>query len=518
MALNIKKEFGNTKSRTPDMSTMVYGRVPPQAPDMEEAILGACMLERDTFEEVQQIIHSADIFYVDAHQKIFSAMLKMYNDGTPIDLITITEQLRKSGELELVGGAYYLSRLTMSVLSSAHVIAHASIVFEKYAKRETIRICGNAINSAYEDGADAFEVIDEAVSSLSGVFDGIHGSTGTEVGKVFIEVIEDVATKKANPTQKIGIPSGYTEIDALTQGWVPGDMIILAARPSQGKTALGLNITMNSNCPSQFFSLETLKKPLVRRMAAAKSGIQLRRLKTGRISDVEEKLLQSKVAEFNRLPITIEDKCFTSKQIVSSIRAWVKVQRKKNPPKPDVNGKLVNEDLLVVIDYLQLIEGNGSGNREQEISKISRDLKKLAMDLEIPIIALSQLNRKVEDRTNKRPMVSDLRESGAIEQDASIIMLIWWKDTGNKDSSGDPIYETVIIVAKNRDGECGDVVLRFNGDIQLFLNKDDIDQSIYPSFVSAGFQNRDFSVSQKEQNSGWDDDLPVKKTDEDAPF
>lgn len=483
MALNIKKDFGSTRQRKPDLTTLVYGKVPPQAPDLEEAILGACMLERDTFEQVMEVIQSEEVFYVDAHQKLFGCMARMYNNGEVIDLLTITEGLRKTNDLEIIGGASFLTRLTRSVLSSAHVKEHAYIVFEKFVKRESIRICGSIIGDAYNDNTDAFEILEMAETQLKEITAGIISGNATNVGDTYIELLMDIEEQKVNKTEIIGVPSGYVELDRLTLGWQKTELIILAARPSQGKTAMALNFAINSKVPTLLFSLESSKKALVRRLAAAKNKIPLECIRTGNLDDAQQSVMTRAIADFRKLPIKIDDRSRKLETIKKVARKW----RKSLPAGCDAE---------ILIDYLQLMSVAGKGNREQEISTISRDLKELAVELDVPIIALSQLNREVEKTANKKPGLANLREGGSIEQDANIVMFIWWQDMG------EGVANTYLLVEKNRDGKCGPVQLKFNGDIQKWLNYDDFEQAIPASFIANNYQKaRDPS----EPNISWEE-------------
>lgn len=465
MTQTIKKDFSSRAK--PDLATLVYGKVPPQATEMEVAVLGACMLEKDTFEKVMEIIYSPECFYMDAHQKIYKAMCLLYNSGFVVDLLTVVDALKKSGELELVGGKDYLSYITTFVLSTAHVVQHAMIVMENFFKREVIRICGQAINYAYDDSSDCFELMENVETEVRGLTDGIIGGTTVPVSRTNMEILASIKKQRELKSEVIGIQSGFIELDALTLGWCDTDLIILAARPSQGKTAFAVNFAQNAALKDVhvlLFSLESSNASLVRRMLAAKNSIPLEQLRTGNINDFQEQLLYSSAAEFNKLPIEIDSKS-------RSINAIKKVSRKwaKKVPK--------GKKKLILIDYLQLINIIGKGNREQEISSISRDLKELAMEFELPIIALSQLNRDVEKTATKKPGLHHLRESGAIEQDANIVMFVYWEEQ----SGGEK--QLYILVCKNRDGKCGEVKLKMNGDFQKILNMDDFNQSVYPSFI-----------------------------------
>lgn len=496
MALNIKKDLGNQRTRKADLSTLVYGKVPPQAPELEEAVIGAIMLEKDKLAEVLEIIQSPDCFYVDANQKIYGAIRRLFDKGLPVDLLTVTEELRRSNELDIVGGAYHLSRLTMSVISSAHVEAHARIVMEKFIQRELIRISGQVINEAYEDSTDVFDLLDKAESNLYEITDKHlrkNFKSLTEVLKKTVEEIEEAKNKKEDVT---GVPTGFTMLDRLTSGWQKNALIIVAARPAVGKTAfclnLAMNAAMNSNkpFPVAFFSLEMGAGELVKRMLAATTEVSMDAITKGRMQEHEFVQMTQRMNKLAAAPLFLDDQAALN---IFELRA--KARRLKQ--RHDIQ--------MIIIDYLQLMQAdvNKGGNREQEISKISRDLKSLAKELEIPIIALSQLNRSVESRKeSKVPQLSDLRESGAIEQDADMVMFLYRPEYHgiNNDEMGQAIEgETHIHIAKNRAGSTDTVKVRFIKEYQKFVDLED----------SAGFFDGGLSPSGGGNpfNSGSGDDF-----------
>ena len=470
MAVNIKKEFGNTRSRKPDLTKLVYGKVPPQAPELEEAVLGAAMLEKDTFAQVLEIIQSEECFYVDAHQKIYSAMRRLFDKGTPVDLLTITEELRKTNELELIGGAYYLTRLTMSVLSSAHVESHARIVMEKFIQRELIRISGSVISDAYEDSTDVFDLLDKAESGLYEITDKHLRKNFKSLNEVLIKTVNEIEENRKKTDDITGVPSGFASLDRLTAGWQKTDLIILAARPSVGKTAFALNLAMNAamNAGKQFpvavFSLEMGAGQIVKRMLSAVTDVSMEAITRGKMAEHEFVQLSQRMGKLAQAKIFLDDQAALN---IFELRA--KARRLKQ--KHDIQ--------LIIIDYLQLMQASvdKSGNREQEISKISRDLKALAKELEVPIIALSQLNRSVETRKeSKVPQLSDLRESGAIEQDADLVMFLYRPEYHgiNNDAMGETIEgETQIHIAKHRNGSTGMEKVRFIKEYQRFVDMED---------------------------------------------
>ena len=470
MAINIKKDFGSTRSRKPDLTTLVYGKVPPQAPELEEAVLGACMLEKDTFAQVLEIIQSEDCFYIDAHQKIYSAMRRLFDKGTPVDLLTITEELRKTSELEIIGGAYYLTRLTMSVLSSAHVEAHARIVMEKFIQRELIRISGSVIGDAYEDSTDVFDLLDKAESGLYEITDKHLRKNFRSLQDVLVKTMNEIDENRKKTDDITGVPSGFASLDRLTAGWQKTDLIILAARPSVGKTAFALNLAMNAsmNAGKQFpvavFSLEMGAGQIVKRMLSAVSEVHMESITRGKMAEHEFIQMTQRMAKLSQAKIFIDDQAALN---IFELRAKARRLKQKHGIE------------LIIIDYLQLMQANvdKSGNREQEISKISRDLKALAKELEVPIIALSQLNRSVETRKeSKIPQLSDLRESGAIEQDADLVMFLYRPEYHGitNDAMGETIEgETHIHIAKHRNGSTGMEKVRFIKEYQKFVDMED---------------------------------------------
>jgi replicative DNA helicase len=481
MSVNIKKEFGGTKNRKPDLTTLLYGKVPPQAPDLEEAVMGACMLEKDTFAQVLEIIQSEECFYVDAHQKIYAAMRRLFDKGIPVDLLTITDELRDANELEIVGGAYYLTRLTMSVLTSAHVEAHARIVMEKFIQRELIRISGNIIGDAYEDSSDVFDLLDKAESNLYEITDKHLRKNFRSLKDVMVRTVGEIEESMKKTDDLTGVPSGFAALDRITGGWQRSDLIILAARPSVGKTALCLNIAMNAamNAAKEFpvaiFSLEMGAGQIVKRMLSAVTEVSMESITRGKMSDGEFMQMTQRMEKLSKAKIFVDDQAALN---IFELRAKARRLKQKHGIE------------LIVIDYLQLMQGSveKSGNREQEISKISRDLKALAKELDIPIIALSQLNRSVETRKeSKMPQLSDLRESGALEQDADLVMFLYRPEYYgiNNDAMGETVEgETHINIAKHRNGSTGIEKLRFIKEYQKFVDFDD-DQ--FGGFNDGGF-------------------------------
>lgn len=456
-----------------DITQLVYGKLPPQALEIEEAVIGACLLERETFETIIGILPNAEMFYKDEHQKIYRAMSIIFKDGKPVDLLTVCDQLKKTQELDKIGGMYAIAQISQSVLSSAHAQHHALIIAEKFNARELIRICGDAIAKAYSSEEDIFDLLDSHEKNIKSISEGTSQSEFTQIGETFSEILMDFEQLKNKPDGLTGIDTGYSALNELTDGFQPSNLILLAARPSQGKTALALNFAINANCGVLIFSLEAHKKELVKRFAAMKTGVYFSAVKKGQLTAYQENLMIQYINHFNELDIKIDDKT----QNLSKIIAGIRREKKKNQ-----NMK------LVIVDYVQLIRGekDRNGNREQEVANISRSLKLIASELEISIIALSQLNREVEKTATRRPTLANLRESGALEQDANIVMMIWHKAESETD------IKSYIVVEKNRDGKVGEVELQFNGDIQKWITPNPFDK---PDNAFAGFQrNRPTSI------------------------
>jgi replicative DNA helicase len=464
MAVNIKKEQGSTRNRKPDLTTLVFGKVPPQAPDMEEAVLAACMIERDTFLQVTEIIPSESCFYVDAHQKIYAALGRLSTKGMPIDLLTLTEELRKSNELELIGGAHYLTNLSSAVLTGAHVEAHARIIMEKFIQRELIRVSGQVIGDAYEDTTDVFELLDKAESELYQVSLRNVKKDFSPINKVVHKVMEQDQEMLLMPEGLVGIPTGNGDLDSLTGGFKPGKLIIIAARPSVGKTAHALNIAynaaLNNKKPVGFFSLEMENDELLRRLISIDTKLDTYLVDYPKTRTGEEQIMIDK--SYQRLapiPLFFDD---TPALTTGELRA--KARRMKS--KHNIG--------MIIVDYLQLMQGDSgdSRNREAEIAKISRELKALAKSLKIAVIALCQLNRDIEKRTNNEFRLSDLRESGAIEQDADIVGFLWRPTEDEIKKQPDLKGIGKLDIVKHRGGKKGKIIYSIDMSTQTWANYD----------------------------------------------
>jgi replicative DNA helicase len=482
----------NTKpliGRKIDKSTIINlerGKIPPQAVDLEEVVLGAMMIDKKGVDEVIDILHP-DVFYKDAHRFIYEAIFVLFEESQPVDLLTVSSQLKKSGKLEASGGDFYLIKLTQKVASSAHIEFHARIILQKFIQRSLIKISNEIIEDAYDEATDVFDLLDNAESKLYDVTQGNLKRSAETAQNLVIQAkkrIEEIAGKEGMS----GIPSGFDKVDKLTSGWQPSDLIIVAARPGMGKTALTLsmarNMAVNSNMPVAFFSLEMSSVQLITRLISSETGLSSEKLRTGKLEKHEWEQLNVKVKSLESAPLFIDD---TPSLSIFDLRAKARRLASQHGIK------------IIMIDYLQLMTAGGSqkgGNREQEISTISRNLKALAKELNVPVIALSQLSRAVETRGgSKRPILSDLRESGAIEQDADIVSFIYrpeyykieeWDDEERTPTQG----QAEFIVAKHRNGGLENIRLKFIGNQGKFDNLDDFDSPFeFQSKMNANEEN-----------------------------
>lgn len=473
---NRNKDLKNRrKSSTPDLSTMVYGKIPPQAKDLEEAVLGAIMLEKNVFDTVVEIL-KPECFYVDAHQRIYKTMQSLSQKSQPIDILTVVEELKKREELDMVGGPYYVTKLTNTVVSSANIDAHCRIILQKFIQRELIRISGEIIGDAYEDATDVFDLLDDAESKLFEITNSHLRKNYDSIDSVLVKTIQRIEDMRTRQEDISGVTSGFSSLDRITYGWQKTDLIILAARPAVGKTAFALNLARSAALDPKkptgvaFFSLEMSSAQLVTRILSAESEIHLEKISRGKLEEYEMKQLYAKgIQRLAQAPIYIDD---TAALNIFELRA--KCRRLKN--KHDIG--------IIIIDYLQLMSGAGDkgSNREQEISQISRALKGLAKELEVPIIALSQLSRAVETRKegNKMPQLSDLRESGAIEQDADMVMFLYrpeYYDVTQNEMGESNKGETHVKIAKHRNGSLETIKLKALLHIQKFIEMEEDQQA-----------------------------------------
>ena len=442
------------------------GKLPPQAVDLEEVVLGAMMIDKKGVDEVIDILQP-EAFYKESHQLIFNAIISLFEKQEPIDIKTVSFQLKKDGNLNSVGGDYYLIELSQKVSSSAHIEFHSRIILQKFIQRKLISISNDIIEDSYDETSDVFDLLDKAESKIYDISQrNLKKNTQSAEDLVLAakKKIEEISKKEGLS----GIASGFGEIDRLTSGWQPSDLIIVAARPGMGKTAFTLsmarNITVENDIPVAFFSLEMSAIQLITRLISSETGLNSEKLRTGKLEKFEWELLNVKVTNLENAPLYIDD---TPSLSIFELRAKARRLSSQYGIK------------LIVVDYLQLMtlgSSQKSGNREQEISTISRNLKALAKELDIPIIALSQLSRAVELRGGtKRPILSDLRESGAIEQDADIVSFLYrpeyykideWDDEDRSPALG----QAEFIVAKHRNGGLSSIKLKFINSLGKFEN------------------------------------------------
>ena len=471
-----KQSNYKTKNNLADVQAE-YGKIPPQAIDLEEAVLGALMLERDAFSGVGDLL-GPDAFYKDEHQRIFRAIHKLFTSDDPVDLLTVTESLKQSGELDQIGGAYYLAQLTSRVASAAHIEFHAKIIVQKYLQRKLIGMCTELQSMAYDDATDVSDLMDKAQKAVFDLADGNIKKDTAEIAPIIEEAIQGILAAAEKPDGISGVPSGFMALDAITSGWQPSDLVIVAARPAMGKTAFVLsmarNIAVTHKQPVAIFSLEMSAVQLVNRLIASETELASEKLKTGRLTEDEWQQLHSRIKSLVEAPILVDD---TPALSIFELRAKCRRLKQKYGMK------------VLIIDYLQLMTAGADmrGNREQEVSLISRQLKIIAKELKIPVIALSQLNRGVESRPDKKPMLSDLRESGSIEQDADMVMFIHRPEKYGitVDSEGNSLLGVAsIIIAKHRNGAVGEVNLRFRAELTQFCDLETT--SPFASNVSTG--------------------------------
>lgn len=504
-------------SKTPAASNE-FGRIPPQAVDLEQAVLGAMMLERNAVTDAIDILQK-ESFYDPKHQYIFGVIKELFGRSKPIDLLTVTDQLKKNGELEAAGGALYLSQLTSRIASTAHIEYHARVIAEKHIKRELIRMSSEVMRDAFDDTNDVFDVLNKAESELFKIAENNMGRSVNDMPTVVREAIEEIEKAAQNSDGISGIPTGFYDLDKITAGWQRSDMIVIAARPAMGKTAFVLSMARNTavdhNMGVAIFSLEMSSVQLVKRLIASEARLSAEKLRKGDLAEHEFQQLHSRITKLSTAPIYIDD---TPGISVFDLRA--KCRRLKIQHNID----------LVIIDYLQLMTAGGNksqGNREQEISTISRSIKEIAKELNVPIIALSQLSRSVEQRGgDKRPVLSDLRESGAIEQDADIVSFIYRPEYYGftQDENGNSnLGVGEIIVAKHRNGALDNVRLRF---IKEYARFDNIEGSSFDSGQQTSNAlpvNNDFdgqsTYTLKSRMDSIEDDFDFnQESEEDTPF
>jgi len=466
----------------------IQGRVQPQATDFEEALLGAMMLEQNaTGQVIDKLI--PDMFYKESHKLIFKAIHTVFNSVTPVDLLSVTAQLRKSRNLDAVGGSYYLATLTNKVVSTANIEHYARVVTEKSILRELISISTETIRDAYDESTDVLKLLDDAETNLFNIAEQNFHRSYVEISKLVDDFFTDLREARNIKREFRGVPSGFTQLDRITGGWQKSNLIILAARPGMGKTSFALSMARNMAVEQRkavaFFSLEMAASEIVMRLISVETGIDHKKLQQAKLEDSEWGQLVDKITELTDAPLIIDD---SSGLTIFELRA--KCRRLKQQYNIE----------CIIIDYLQLmIEDKSKGNREQEVSMISRSLKALAKDLNVPVVVLSQLNRAVETRstTTKKPQLWDLRESGSIEQDADVVLFINRPEYYHLPfENGDPSEGLAeVIIAKHRNGELGDVRLRFVKHLTKFCelenleNLKQIQEPQYITRIARGFED-----------------------------
>lgn len=467
-----KQANGGQRRNAPSVEDIVAqqaalgGKMPPQAVDFEEAVLGALMIEHDAFQEVVEIL-MPEHFYKDAHQRIYSAMMRLNVAQAPVDMLTVANELRRSGELEMVGGNMYIAQLTEKVASAVNIEYHARIVFQKYLQRSLIHLGTEMQTEAYDDAKDVDDLLQEAENKLFTLSQGSMKKDVVQVAPVIEEAVRQMHEAAQRSDSLSGIPSGYVGIDRITSGWQPSTLVIIAARPAMGKTAFVLSMArkmaIDHNIPIAMFSLEMSNVELVKRMMVGETEITSDKIKNGRLTKEEWIHFDKSIGRLTQAPIYVDD---TPGLSVFDLRSKARILYKKHGVK------------CIIIDYLQLMTASAMrpGSRQEEVSMISRSLKGLAKELNIPVIALSQLNRGVEQRSNdsaegKRPQLSDLRESGAIEQDADMVCFIhrpeYYHIMEDKDGNS-TVGMAQFIIAKHRSGGLDDVNLRFQAELVRF--------------------------------------------------
>lgn len=427
------------------------GKMPPHAAEIEEAVLGALLLQGHKMDDVYTLLPYPHCFYVDAHVHIYDALLRLYKDNRPIDALTVTEELTKTGRLERAGGGLKIAQLMSDIVNAAHLEAHAHIVMEKFIQRELIRATGDIMAEAYAPDADALKLLDKAGEHISHIAGNTARSGYVHIATAVMEAMNAMEETAMAGKGLSGMPTGYAGLDRFIYGWQPGDLVILAARPSVGKTAFALNLAMNLvTHPDRpggvgIFSLEMGRQKLTNRCVSMLSGIPLDKIRRGDVGTADWQTITQANNRLASLPVYIDD---TGGVTLYELRSKAR--------------KMVHKDgaKLLIIDYLQLMQGtdnNRNSNRENEVARISRGLKALAKELQVPIIALSQLNRMVENRKENKnePFLADLRESGSIEQDADSVLFLYRHDYQSllpEDYSDHKVY---LKIAKNRDGRTG---------------------------------------------------------------
>ncbi len=437
-----------------------HGRIPPQALEFEESVLGALLIEKEALNEVMEVL-KPEAFYKEAHQHIFEAVQQLFAKLEPVDTLTVVEQLRSNGHIEDAGGPAYIAQLTRKILSSANVGYHARIILQKFIQRELIKISSDIIRKAYEDTTDVFDLLNIAEEKLFAVSEDHLRHNMNSLPKLLQQARENIETASKLENNLNGVPSGFSDLDRMTSGWQKSDLIIIAARPAMGKTAFVLSLARNTavinNIPVAVFSLEMSAVQIATRLLAAESQVSSDKIRKGLLDEDEKTRINHALNTLSDAPIYIDD---TPALSVFELRTKCRRLKQKNNIQ------------LIVIDYLQLMSSSSenAGTREQEISSISRAIKALAKELNVPILCLSQLSRNVEKRvgTLNKPQLSDLRESGSIEQDADIVVFLYRAEYYRLEPENGIKGSTEIMISKHRNGPIGSVHLKFVEDFAQF--------------------------------------------------
>lgn len=458
---------GSVSDAFENVSDELLRNVPPHSIEAEQAVLGGIFLRADALNTLVDIV-TEDDFYAPAHKILFGAMMELHRQSIAVDPVTIGQYLRDKSLLEQVGGAVYIGELVNSIISAANAEHYAKIVRDKSLQRSLIESCSDIIGKCYDQGTEVDKLLDESEQSIFAISERTSGQTFIDSKTLINRVFDQLSIRIDSKDLVTGVTTGFYNLDKMTAGLQPTDLIIIAARPSMGKTAFTLNLAVNAalegNTPVVFYSLEMGMEQLMVRMLATVAGVDMNKLRTGRGIDNDDwGRLHYAADVLGKAPIYIDD---TPSLSTLDLRARTRrLKAEKNIG-------------MVVVDYLQLMRSSRkTDSRELEISDISRNLKALAKELHIPVVALSQLNRKVEERADKRPMLSDLRESGAIEQDADVIMFIYRDAVYNKKEDRAEIHSAEIIIGKQRNGSVGTAQLQYNGQFTRFENPTDL----YPS-------------------------------------
>jgi len=468
----VKKVGKRILKATP--TNQIEGKIQPQAIELEQAVLGALMIDNESLSDAIDSLKT-EYFYAPKHQKIFEAITNLFNNTKPVDILTVSEELKRLDSLKDIGGLVYISELTNNVASASNTEFHARIIAEKFIKRSLINISRKISNDAFDDAVDIFDLLNNAESELFTVTEGTLRKSYDKMSSLIKGALENIEVLRNKEDGLSGIPTGFSNLDRVTSGWQKSDLIICAARPGMGKTALALtmarNIAVDYETPIGFFSLEMSSEQLVNRLIASEAELNASKLRKGDLADHEMVQLHEKIKQLSEAPIFIDD---TPALTIFELRAKARRLVKNHGVK------------IIMIDYLQLMNsGSNSGNREQEISTISRSLKGIAKELKIPVVALSQVNRGVESRTgvgSKRPMLSDLRESGAIEQDADIVTFIYrpeYYKIYEWDNGDDSRGQGELIIAKHRNGSLSNIRLKFIDEFAKFSDLDYFEESSF---------------------------------------